>query len=147
VDSQAIAKWAEQQPSKLHKGKGSALTQEQLTALVALRDLGKTQAEIAQELNCDQATVSRWLSALQPSGDLAGAYLRGKQYPLARKFVKTARAADILNLLDRYGSIPAAKSQPPISIAIGLSLPGLSTESAGATSTITVSPVPDSANG
>lgn len=144
---EAIAKWAEQQPANLHKGKGSALTHDQLQALVKLHKLERTQTEIAQAIGCDQSTVSRYLKDLTDTGDYAGAYLRSQQGALAEKFVEKAKGSDILDLLDRFGSIPAAKSTPPMQIAIGISLPGMPTVSVGATSASPLSPQGEDANG
>lgn len=93
---------------KLHKGRGSALTHSQLDVLVAMSRLEKTQTEIAQAIGCDQATVSRYLKSLNPTGQYAGAYLRASQGLLAEKFVDKARGADILELLGRFETIPAS---------------------------------------
>jgi hypothetical protein len=96
-----------QTPSKLHNGQGSKLTIEQLEALVSLRKLEKTQAEIAEALGCNQATVSRYCQALSPTGQYADAFLRASQGLLAEKFIDKAKGSDILDLLGRFETIPA----------------------------------------
>ena len=96
-------------PAKVHKGRGSPLTHEQLDALVILHRMDKSQTEIAQAIGCDQGTVSRYLQSLKPTGDYAGAYLRANQGLLAEKFVEKAKGSDILDLLGRFEAIPASK--------------------------------------
>jgi hypothetical protein len=112
-------------PEKVTSKRGVSLTKDQLAALVKLRALGKTQTEIAEVLGCCQKTVSVWLSTLSDSGPIAGEYLKGNQFRLAKTFVKKARAADILELLSRYGTVPHAKSAPSVALAIGITLPGM----------------------
>jgi DNA-binding MarR family transcriptional regulator len=98
-----------EQPS-LHNGQGSQLTHDQLDVLVAMSRLDKTQVEIAQAIGCNQSTVSRYLKTLNPTGQYADAYLRANQGLLAEKFVnEKARGADILDLLERFETIPARK--------------------------------------
>jgi len=121
---EAIARWAETQTTpKLHKGSGSKLTREQLQAALDLRKLGKTQAEIAQAISCDQATVSRWLSTLTDSTDLAGAYLRGKALDMAKNVVRNGQARDHIQALK--GLKVLAEDGRDVKIAIGISLPGM----------------------
>jgi orotate phosphoribosyltransferase-like protein len=120
---EAIAKWAEDKAAKLHKGKGSVLTKDQVAAILKLRDLKQTQAEIAQAVGCDQATVSRWLSLLTDSTDLAAAYLRGSALRMAKNVVKNGQARDHIQALKGVGVLE--RDSADIKIAIGLSLPGL----------------------
>lgn len=109
-EAQTVTEPVELAPSKLHNGKGSALTLPQLEALVTLHQLERTQTQIAQAIGCDQATVSRYLKALTPTGSYAGAFLRSKQAELAEKFVESkAKGRDILDLLERFEAIPASK--------------------------------------
>lgn len=110
MGEQALTETVELAPSKLHNGKGSALTLPQLEALVTLHQLERTQTQIAQAIGCDQATVSRYLKALTPTGNYAGAFLRSKLAELAEKFVESkAKGSDILDVLGRFEAIPAAK--------------------------------------
>jgi hypothetical protein len=128
VDSQAIAKWAEQQPSEqqpseLHKGKGSTLRAEQIATLLQLHKLHKTQTEIAQAIGCDQGTVSRWLSKLTDTTELAGTYLRGQALRMAKNVVKSGQARDHIQALK--GLRVLAEDSSSTQIAIGINLPGL----------------------
>ena len=79
---------------ELHKGKGSTLRTEQVATLIQLHKLNKTQTEIAQAIGCDQGTVSRWLAKLTDTSDLAGTYLRGSAFQMAKNIVKNGQARD-----------------------------------------------------
>ena len=122
----AIVTWADGQTPKVHKGKGSSLTQDQLLAALRLRSLNKTQTEIAEALGCDQGTISRWFAKFNDTGELAGAYLRGSQLRLAKKLVRTARASDAIDVLDRFKSIPASNKQESsgLVVQIGVGVDG-----------------------
>lgn len=122
MGEQAIAEPVELTPSKLHNGKGSALTIQQLEALVTLHQLERTQTQIAQAIGCDQATVSRYLKALTPTGSYAGAFLRSKQADLAEKFMDKAKGSDILDLLGRFEAIPAAKDMGRAGLVIQIGI-------------------------
>jgi transcriptional regulator len=146
VDSQAIAKWAEQQDaSKSPRKPVHRLTAEEIGIMLRLRQDGLTQTEIAQRLDCDQKAVSKWLSKLADTTDAAKSYLRGSALRMAKNVVRNGQARDHIQALKGLRVLEADDSN--IKIAIGVSLPGLTKESGSATQTITVSPVPDSANG
>jgi hypothetical protein len=118
--AEAIAKWAEGQDTpKLHKGKGSSLTHDQLKAIVAMRGLGKTQVEIAQAIGCDQGTVSRWLHDITDTTDLAGTYLRGKALRMAQNIVKKGRAADHIKALEGI-NVLSPEQVSGITVQIGI---------------------------
>jgi hypothetical protein len=123
VDSQAqdIVTWAEKQTeSKLHKGKGSKLTIEQVSALTKLRAIGKSQTEIAQAIGCDQGTVSRWLADLTDTSDLAGAYLRGQALRMARNIVRKGLARDHIQALKGISVLAEDTAGQGLVIQIGI---------------------------
>ena len=137
---QQIAKWAAAQDrQKLHKGKGSVLGSEQVATLLQLHKLKKTQTEIAQAIGCDQGTVSRWLSKLTDTTEIASTYLRGQALHMAKNVVKRGQARDHIAALKGIGVLAEDKSD--INIAIGVSLPGMPTVSGQVSSTVRVSPV------
>ena len=127
MDSQAIATWAEQQTAPAHTPKYDRLTRSDLEALLALKKAGKTQVEIAQALGCSQGTVSKWLSQLTDSTDLAKEYLRGSALRMAKNVVRNGRARDHIQALK--GLKVLEDDGRDIKIAIGVSLPGLSIQS------------------
>lgn len=130
MDSQAIAKWADTQDrQKLHKGKGSVLGSEQVATILQLHKLNKTQTEIAQAIGCDQGTVSRWLSKLTDSTELASAYLRGSALRMAKNVVRKGQARDHIQALKGIGVLE--RDNTDVKIAIALSLPGLPGQSEG----------------
>jgi DNA-binding Lrp family transcriptional regulator len=83
------------------------LLEAQIRAILDLRRLNKTQAEIAETIGCDQTTVSRWLRHLEDSRDSATAYLRAKALKMAVNVVRKGKPRDHvvalqgLNVLDR----------------------------------------------
>ena len=117
---EAIAKWAEDKAGRLHKGKGSALTKDQVAAILKLRDLKQTQTEIAQAVGCDQATVSRWLSLLTDSTDVAAAYLRGSALRMAKNVVKNGQARDHIQALKGVGVLADDSGLQGVTIQIGI---------------------------
>jgi hypothetical protein len=119
---EAIAKWAEN-TSRLHKGQGSTLRTEQVATILQLHKLHKTQAEIAQAIGCDQGTVSRWLSRLTDTTELASSYLRGSALRMARNVVQKGQARDHIQALKGVGVLEADRTE--VNLAIGVSLPGL----------------------
>ena len=121
MDSQAIAQWATNQDrQKLHKGRGSTLGSEQVAAVLQLHKLGKTQTEIAQTVGCDQGTVSRWLSRLTDTTELAGSYLRGSALRMAKNVVKNGQARDHIQALKGIGVLADDSASQGLTIQIGI---------------------------
>ncbi len=116
---EAIAKWAEQQASPAHTAKYSRLTRDDLDVLLAMKKAGKTQVEIAQALGCTQGTVSKWITALTDSTDLAKEYLRGKALHMAKNVVKTGQARDHIAALKGVGVLADDPTQGLV-IQIGI---------------------------
>lgn len=103
---------------KVHKGRGSRLTQEQLVAILKLAKLDKTQVEIAQAIGCDQGTVSRWLAQCEDSTEQAGTYLRGSALRMAQNIVKNGRAADHVAALKGV-NVLADSQQSGLTVVVG----------------------------
>jgi hypothetical protein len=115
VDNKATSKDLE-----LHKGKGSTLRTEQVATILQLHKLKKTQAEIAQAIGCDQATVSRWLTRLTDSTEVAGAYLRGSALQMAKNVVKAGQARDHIAALKGIGVLKEDETGHGLVIQIGI---------------------------
>jgi DNA-binding MarR family transcriptional regulator len=127
VDSQAIATWAEHQAEKSHRKPTKHLTSEEIGLLLKLRQDGLTQTEIAQRLDRDQAAISRWLTKLTDTTDVAKSYLRGSALRMAKNVVRTGQARDHIQALK--GLRVLEEDGRDIKIAIGVSLPGLTIQS------------------
>lgn len=117
MDTQTIA--TTDQP-KVHKGRGSKLTQEQLVAILKLAKLNKTQVEIAQAVGCDQGTVSRWLSQCEDSTEQAGTYLRGSALRMAKNIVDKGLARDHIAALKGIGVLADDTPGQGVVIQIGI---------------------------
>ena len=121
-----------------HTPKYDRLTRADLEILRTMRKAGKTQLEIAQALGCTQGTVSKWLTALTDTTDIAREYLGGQALRMAKHVVRKGQARDHVKVLEGLKVLVPDTSS--INIAIGLSLPGLSKESVTAPETVTLSP-------
>lgn len=77
----------------------SRLTRAEHAAILKLRDLGKTQVEIAQVIGCSQPTVSDTLREFEDTRLLAGHILRAGASHLATTVVKTTHAGTALEAL------------------------------------------------
>lgn len=108
-----------------HKGKYKQLTQPQIRELLSLRRLGKTQSEIAQILNCNQATVCRWLDNFTDTRDDATAFLRGNALKLARNIVKNGKPREHVDVLKGLNVLEQSTQDAKIQVVVGVSLPGL----------------------
>ncbi len=89
--------------------------------------------------------MSRWLSRLTDTTELASTYLRGSALRMARNVVQKGQARDHIQALKGVGVLEADRTE--VNLAIGVSLPGLSNLSHGETVNVTVSPLPESGNG
>lgn len=84
----------------------SRLTRAELGSLIALARAGKTQTEIAQALNCNISTVSRWLAQFEDTTELAKQRLKNSANTLAERVVKDADVEQSLEVLDRLEVLP-----------------------------------------
>ena len=119
MDSQAIAKWAEDKAKPAHIPKYRRLTDDQRIAILQLAKAGKAQVEIAQAIGCDQGTVSRWLSACQDTTAQASTYLRGSALRMARNIVRKGRASDHIKALEGI-SVLSPTQGAGITVQIGI---------------------------
>lgn len=88
---------------KSHTAKQKRLTDTDKAFALRYAKDGLTQVQIAQRLGCDQATISRWLSACDDTTTEAGAYFRGRALPMAEKIVKNGRPSDLIKALQGVG--------------------------------------------
>jgi hypothetical protein len=129
VDAKAIAKWAEKQTAPAHTPKYQRLTDDARIAILKLHKLGKTQVEIAQALNCDQSSVSRWLSMCQDSTAEANTYLRGSALRMARNIVQRGLARDHIAALNGLEVLANTEGRTLNVIINGLHLHGTGRDS------------------
>ena len=80
---------------------------------------GKTQAEIAQTLSCNQSAVSRWAQCLTDTTDLAKSFLRGSALPMAQNIVTKGRAADHVKALEGLEVLSNQENKGGITIVVG----------------------------
>lgn len=126
------------EPLKTHRKPVKRLTDSDKAFVLRYHAENLTQVEIAQRIGCDQATVSRWLAECHDSTDAAGAYLRGSALRMAKNVVTKGQARDHIQALKGIGVLEQDHTQ--LNIAVGVSLPGLSSVSAPAIETVTLSP-------
>jgi transposase len=93
-----------------HTKKGKRLTDADKAFALRYHADGLTQVEIAQRLNCDQATISRWLSQCADTTVEASAYFRGRALPMAEKIVKRGRPSDLIKALQGVGVLQEERS-------------------------------------
>jgi hypothetical protein len=123
--AQQIARWAEKQAKPVHTPKYRRLTNSDLALILKLDSEGLTQVQIAQRLDCDQGTISRWLSQCSDSTKEASAYLRGSALGMARKIVTKGRASDLVATLKGINVLEEQQVRE-ISVTInGVMLPGM----------------------
>jgi len=79
---------------------------------------GLTQVQIAHRLNCDQATISRWLSQCQDTTVEAGAYFRGQALGMAQKVRHKGTASDLIKALQGV-SVLQAEQAGGLTIIVG----------------------------
>lgn len=70
------------------------LTRSDLALLLKMHKDGKSQVEIAQALDCSQGTVSKWLSQLADTTDVAKEYLAAQSFRMAKNIVTKGLARD-----------------------------------------------------
>ena len=141
MDSQAIAKWAEDKAGTTSKPDYSRLTATEIKLLFELRKEGMTQAAIAQRLGCSQRTVSEWLTETEDTTDVAKLYLRGKALHMAKNVVDNGQARDHIQVLK--GLSVLAEDGRDLKIAIGINLPGLTFASPAQEDSVVIHSVSD----
>jgi transcriptional regulator len=124
MDSQAIAKWAEQQTAPANTPKYDRLTSSDLGVLLKLRKDGLTQAEIAQRLGCSQGTVSKWLNNLTDTTEPAKEYLRGQAMRMAKNIANNGLARDHVQVLNGLGVLNQQDTAKLTIVINGLTLAG-----------------------
>jgi hypothetical protein len=77
----------------------SRLSRAEEVAILKLRELGKTQVEIAQIVGCNQSSVSRCLDDFEDTRGIASHILRNGAADLAKTVVKTKHAGTALEAL------------------------------------------------
>ncbi len=70
-----------------HKPKYRRLTDADRVYMLTLRERGMSQAQIAQQLGCNQSSVSDWLSRCDDKTTHAITFLRGSALKMARNVV------------------------------------------------------------
>lgn len=123
MDSQAIAKWAEQKATPVDSPAYKRLTAAQLNYMRELAKKGETQTAIAERLGIAQSTVSYWLNAFSDTTELATEYLRGHALDMAKNVVDNGQARDHIQALKGVGALE--RDDKTMQIAVGISLPGL----------------------
>lgn len=101
----------------------SRLTRAELASLFALHRAGKNQVEIAHTLGCNVSTVSRWLSDLTDTTDLAKQTARNAAQKLVERVIKHANVEESLEVLDRIEVLPKRQSEgkgAAVNIVIGM---------------------------
>ena len=81
------------------------LTRDEVALLLQLHKAGKTQVEIAQVLGIDQSNVSRWLSKLIDTSELAKHTLKNGANTLAERVIAKADVTEAVDVLERIGVI------------------------------------------
>jgi DNA-binding transcriptional regulator YiaG len=96
----------------------SRLSQEEIVRLFNLHKAGLSQPQIAQELNCSQKTVSRWLQDFIDTTEPAKVYLRGNALRMAQNIVKKGRAVDHVAALKGL-SVLHEEQQSGVTVIVG----------------------------
>ena len=118
---EAIAKWAEKQTAVSHRKPTKRLTQADVGLLIQLHKEGKSQTEIAQRLDCDQAAVSRWLSKLTDTTTIAKSYLRGSALKMAQNIIRNGLPRDHVATLKGINVLEESDSSvPKVVVQIGV---------------------------
>lgn len=98
------------------------LTAEEIGLVLKLHKEGLTQAAIAQRLDCDQSTVSKWLARLTDTTETAKAFLRGQAFRMARNLVVNGRASDHGKALVGLSVLGDESGGPRVTVQIGASM-------------------------
>jgi hypothetical protein len=102
------------------------LTNEDRVLALQLRERGRTQAQIAQELGCTQQAVSLWLKSATDTTELASLYLKGQALRVARNVVEKGRTRDHVAVLQGLRVLDG-NDGARIQFAVGIQLPGMPT--------------------
>jgi hypothetical protein len=134
----AIAAWAEGQAKPADSPNYTRLTDADRITILKLSDEGLSQVEIAKRLDRAQSTISDVLTAYADTTITAKRYLAAKALRMAENIVENGQPRDHVATLK--GLKVLAEDTTNIKLAIGLSLPGLSTMSLTGTDTVGHSP-------
>jgi transcriptional regulator with XRE-family HTH domain len=124
MDTQAIATTTDTQAKPVCKPAYKRLSPADRQAIRTLKDLGKTQAEIAQVIGCTQQAVSHWLSQLIDTRQDASLYLAGQSLRMAENIVKRGAARDHIQALNGLGVLNQQDTGRLTLIINGLALHG-----------------------
>ena len=106
------------------------LTDSERALIVKLHDDGLTQVDIAQRLNRSQSTISDVLAAFVDTTQIAKRYLAASALRMAENVVERGLPRDHNQALAGIGVLKD-ESGTKVQIAVGVSLPGLPTQSEG----------------
>ena len=95
------------------------LTDAKRVTILQLDKIGKTQVEIAEIVDCDQSTISRWLTQCRDTTKEANAYLRGQALRMSRNIVMNGKPSDHIDALEGI-SVLAPEQKPSITVQIGI---------------------------
>jgi hypothetical protein len=136
--AEAIAEWATEKAKPAVSPSYTRLTDADRITILKLHDEGLTQVEIAKRLDRAQSTISDVLTAYADTTITAKRYLAAKALRMAENIVENGQPRDHVATLK--GLKVLAEDTTNIKLAIGLSLPGLSTMSLTGTDTVGHSP-------
>lgn len=95
------------------------LRQSELAMVLQLHKDGFTQAQIAQRLGVTQQAISKWLSAITDTTDVAKLFLRGNALSMAQNIVKKGRAADHVKTLEGLEVLSNQDVKGGLTIVVG----------------------------
>lgn len=130
MDSQAIAKWAEQKAAPAESPSYTRLTLDDHENIIKMHDAGMTLTAIAQQLGRSVSTIHDVVHAYRPTIDLAKRKLAASALRMAENVVENGQARDHIQALKGLKVLEA--DDRDIKIAVGVSLHGLGLESESA---------------
>jgi len=133
-----IAAWAEDQAKPAESPSYTRLTDADRITILHLHDEGLTLTAIAQRLSRSVSTIHDVVQTYAPTTDLAKRKLAASALRMAENIIENGQPRDHVATLK--GLKVLAEDSAGIKLAIGLSLPGLSTLSLSGTDTSTLSP-------
>lgn len=106
-------------PSAPPRKRNEQLRPGDIALLLKLHQDGLTQVQIAQRLECDQKTVSNWLSRLHDTTALADSYLRGKAFDMAKNVAHKGKADVQLKALQGLGVAAQGEQARGVTVIVG----------------------------